>query len=173
MYFLDWIKLAVNWRVIFYDQLTGLYRREIFQIVLPRFLDGIFRQSGRATAVFVDLNGLKAVNDTLGHEAGDRLIADAAAAIKAVARLSSGGWFRRRRADLLCRWGGDEFVAVIDGDETAAAIFVERIKKEAAKQTISLACGLAPIEANGFEAALREADMRMYEAKKASAKGRD
>lgn len=163
-----------DWRKIIYDELTGLYRREVFLAVLPRFLRDSFRRNGKVTVVFIDLNGLKAVNDSLGHAFGDKLISDAAFSIKAVARLSSGISTGRRRADLLCRWGGDEFVAVISGDEVSATVFTERVKLNAASKNISLAFGFASVESlAGFDAALHEADRQMYEAKGALSRGGD
>jgi diguanylate cyclase (GGDEF)-like protein len=55
--------------------------------------------------IFADVDGLKAANDTIGHEAGDRLLVDAARALQAAFR----------RTDLVARMGGDEFVVLADG----------------------------------------------------------
>ena len=103
------------------DSLTGLANRALFSERLRRAV-GRARRHGRKMAVMmIDLDGFKAVNDISGHQVGDELL-------KAVARRLNGPL---RATDTLARWGGDEFVAVIEDlsqfrdVETAAQKFVE------------------------------------------------
>ena len=138
------------------DHLTGLYRREIFYRLVEKYLSIIKRHNGVACVVVFDLNKLKAINDKFGHKAGDKLISGFAKAIKDSSRGS----------DLSCRWGGDEFVSVMDGDESAAEKFASRVSAKNSK--ISFAYGSSMIrgfDVSSFENAVREADKRMYQNK--------
>ncbi len=83
-----------------YDQLTGLYNRNFFEAELIRLSDGRFYP---ISLISCDLDGLKLINDTLGHQEGDRLL-------KACARVLKGSL---RDSDILARVGGDEFSAIL------------------------------------------------------------
>jgi diguanylate cyclase (GGDEF)-like protein len=84
------------------DHLTGLLNRRGL-IEQAHFISGLAHRTGEAVfVVFIDVGGLKRVNDAYGHGAGDRLLGAVAGALRVVARES----------DLACRWGGDEFVMV-------------------------------------------------------------
>lgn len=84
------------------DHLTGLLNRRGL-IEQAHFITGLARRTGEPVFVaFIDVGGLKRVNDVYGHGAGDRLLRAVAGALQVVARES----------DLVCRWGGDEFLMV-------------------------------------------------------------
>jgi diguanylate cyclase (GGDEF)-like protein len=87
------------------DGLTGALRRERGLIDLQREIDRARRSDGRLVLAFVDVDGLKTVNDDHGHAAGDQLLCDVAAA------LLNG----LRSYDLVVRYGGDEFVCALPG----------------------------------------------------------
>lgn len=154
------------------DALTGLLnRRGLLERGEP--LLRAERAAGRTTAVvFADLDGLKAVNDQLGHEMGDRLIRAAADALRAVTR----------EGDLCARVGGDEMVVVACGcDELGVAAFAARLDRVIAAGaaelpfTLSLSIGhaLAPASSAGsLEALIATADARMYEVKRTRASRR-
>jgi diguanylate cyclase (GGDEF)-like protein len=143
------------------DALTGLANR----VLLHERLDALDVASARAVYV-IDVDGFKFVNDSLGHHAGDRLLALVAE------RLSR----HARRGDLLARPGGDEFVLVADGipdDEAAlslgrrlAASCVEPLSLDGEEVEVSVTVGVCRVvDAASGEEALRDADLALYAAK--------
>ncbi|SHG95596.1 putative bifunctional diguanylate cyclase/phosphodiesterase [Geodermatophilus nigrescens] len=103
-------------RLAYTDSLTGLPNRARFMAAL----DGALARAGRgarACVLLVDLDGFKAVNDLAGHDAGDRLLVEVAAALRAEARGT----------DLVARLGGDEFALVVDGGPDEALALAERL----------------------------------------------
>jgi len=87
------------------DELTGLHNRRAFMTMADQRLQLLERGGSVCLLIFADVDGLKAANDTIGHEAGDRLLVDAARALQSAFR----------RTDLVARMGGDEFVVLADG----------------------------------------------------------
>lgn len=85
------------------DPLTGLHNRRSFFLLADQQLKFARRNQSPCYLLFADLDGLKRINDTLGHEMGDRVIADAAQILK----------HTFRHADIVARLGGDEFVTFI------------------------------------------------------------
>src|SRR3954447_24911881 len=99
-----------------HDVLTGLPVRWVFLEHLTRALARLDRARGQAAVLFLDLDGLKYVNDRHGHAAGDRLL------IECVARITAA----LRPSDLVARIGGDEFVVLLEDTSEAGAIGVAR-----------------------------------------------
>lgn len=97
----------------FHDPLTGLYNRRFYMEELKR-LDTQRRLP--LTLVMGDVNGLKLTNDSFGHEAGDRLICKTGDILKQVMRSD----------DILCRYGGDEFVAILPNTDIQMAESIVR-----------------------------------------------
>ena len=93
------------------DSLIDLPNRRGFMRALERFIDRVQRYGEKAALLFVDLDGLKLINDTFGHQAGDE-------ALIQVARLLSGGV---RKSDLVARLGGDEFAILLGYSDEASA----------------------------------------------------
>jgi diguanylate cyclase (GGDEF)-like protein len=148
------------------DPLTGCYRRESGK----EFLDVQFlvaaRHGAPLTVLFADLDGFKRVNDTFGHDEGDRVLASAAAALRRMVRES----------DLVLRWGGEEFVVVLPhtGKEEAIAL-LERLRSQGLGllpdgRPLTISVGVAELLADGARSAeelVDLADHRMYTAKQA------
>ena len=119
-----------------FDYLTGAMRRRVGLAAIQRELDRTARNGEPLVVAFVDVDGLKAVNDELGHGAGDELLRETVNAIKA----------RLRSYDVIVRFGGDEFVCSLAGqDATRARERFDRISLRLAqgKTCGSLTVGLA------------------------------
>jgi diguanylate cyclase (GGDEF)-like protein/PAS domain S-box-containing protein len=141
-----------------HDTLTGLYNRAFFDEELERFARSrMFPMS----IVMADVNGLKTVNDTLGHEEGDNLI-------RLAARLILGAF---RAEDIVARIGGDEFAVLLP--ETAATVAEEAVRRimscpEIITGKVSIAFGIASAEnKDQIAEALKLSDERMYRDKSA------
>jgi diguanylate cyclase (GGDEF)-like protein len=120
------------------DDLTGVQRRGVGSAALQREIDRAQRSDGRLVMAFVDVDGLKSVNDREGHAAGDALLRAVAAAIRS----------NLRSYDPIVRFGGDEFVcALSESDLDAARRRFERISQILADnaQSGSISFGLAPL----------------------------
>ena len=158
-------------RLAVHDGLTDAFNRGYLEVAIDRTSKEVRRNGGEVSILFVDVDGMKDVNDTYGHEAGDRLLVD-------LARLLNESC---RESDVVARYGGDEFVVLMPATDVAGALQVTG-KVEAAIAARNAAVGEAPqlsastgahtAEADGVDTLLREADRRMYAAKRARV-GRD
>jgi diguanylate cyclase len=140
------------------DSLTGLYNRRGWDQLLDAE-EGRCRRYGHPACVLsIDLNDLKAVNDRLGHAAGDDLLRRCARA------LSSS----LRHQDIAARLGGDEFtVLCIECDPVSLQTLVERIRAAFAEQAVAASIGYASRNpAFGLVEALHRADEAMYTEKR-------
>ncbi|WP_432959309.1 diguanylate cyclase [Micromonospora haikouensis] len=138
------------------DPLTGLRHTGPFGQRIAR------ATPGRTALLAIDVDGFKAVNDTYGHQAGDRLLVGLARALEAALR----------QGDELYRIGGDEFVAVIEVNRPEEAVRIAERLAEAARgtgRTISVGVAL-PRPGESPEQALRRADQALYAVKR---QGRD
>ena len=150
------------------DQLTGLPNRGEFTGRVELALRA--QLPGRVAVLFVDLDGFKDVNDSYGHAIGDELLVEAAT------RLSQDV----RERDVVARFGGDEFVALLtDCTDAVAAEVAERLRVSLSRPylvsgrevVVSASIGLArPVMGEDAEETLRNADLALYRAK---AGGRD
>ena len=151
-----------------HDHLTGLPNRSLFIDQLEHAIKLAKRRNHKTAVLFLDLDGFKQINDTLGHEAGDQLLKEVAARLKIVIRES----------DVAARMGGDEFTFVLNDigtHENAAAVAQKIIDTLSEKFNLkghesqiggSIGVALYPDDAADHEALLRKADEAMYVAKK-------
>jgi diguanylate cyclase (GGDEF)-like protein len=147
-----------------HDVLTGLPNRRLFMDRLEQAL-GKSAHVEDVSLLFLDLDGFKAVNDSLGHEAGDKLLIEAATRIRAATRAQ----------DTVARLGGDEFVVLCEKTTAEdAEVIAERINAtlrkpiELGETSVSVTASVGMVSANSsFTAAelLRDADAAMYRAK--------
>jgi len=155
------------------DPLVPILNRRAFVNELGRIIARVERYGEEANLIYIDLDGLKQINDTLGHIAGDAVLAHVGQQIvKAI-----------RKSDVAGRLGGDEFAVVAGrGDEDEAEAMAKRIAAAVAAQEIvwrgerirvSFSYGVCRLEAGmRAEQALDRADAAMYENKRAAAAGR-
>ena len=150
-----------------HDTLTGLPNRELLSDRLETAMAMALREGGSYSGLFIDLDGFKAVNDNLGHQAGDRVLQVIAHRLKKVVRDS----------DTVARLGGDEFFVVARGiankadasglgDKLIAAIR-EPIPELPCNLALSASIGICLFPYTAMSAAdiIRRADQTMYQAK--------
>lgn len=158
---------ALIHRQAFYDALTGLPNRALFDDRLPQVLARARRYQEQLAVLFLDLDRFKLINDTLGHSLGD-------AVLRVVGeRLQS----CLRSQDTLARWGGDEFTLILHPVESAAAVaqacdrivasLVPPVEISGHRLQISLSFGIAlfPQDSDDPATLLRYADIALYQAK--------
>ncbi len=150
------------------DELTGLLNRRGFTTLAEQQMRTSIRTGNRIWLLFADLDGLKDINDRLGHDAGDRALCE-------TAQLLTTGLFRE--ADLVARLGGDEFailateVSASDGDSVVTRVenAVRRANEAPGREfMLSLSAGVAvfdPVRPQTLDELIGAADRRMYRAK--------
>lgn len=156
------------------DPLTGLATREVLERRLTRAIDrAATRREYRFALLFMDLDGFKAVNDEHGHITGDQLLASAARRLEGTVRPG----------DTLARFGGDEFVVLLDSvtDIEDVLLVADRIRTKlrsvfdigGREMSVAASIGIALSETGYSDPsqAIRDADAAMYEAKR-KGKGR-
>lgn len=158
-------ELSKQERVTFsVDELTGAHRREAGMLELEREVDRARRTKQRFVLAFVDLDGLKATNDSLGHAAGDERLRQTAALTRA----------RLRSYDLIVRFGGDEFVCALPEVtmEEASERFSLVNADLAAAQQGSVTVGLAELQPDDApEDLIARADETMYAERRQTPRG--
>lgn len=139
------------------DDLTGAYRRAPGFMELEREIARARRTDQRLVLVFVDVDGLKTLNDSRGHVVGDRVLRDVVAALRATLRSY----------DLIVRVGGDEFLCAIPGvsmEEAAQRLAVVNTTLAASPEHPSVTSGLADLQANdSLQDMIVRADEALYE----------
>jgi diguanylate cyclase (GGDEF)-like protein len=140
------------------DPLTGLLNRRGWERWLGREEERFRRFGDPASVVMMDLDGLKALNDTAGHDAGDRLIRRTADTLAGAVRSG----------DPLARLGGDEFGLVASVGIRDAQRLADRLQAVLLDAEAPCSFGVAPFRVDGsFAAAIAEADATMYADKRA------
>jgi len=149
------------------DELTGLLNLRAFNLMLDKEIARAGRGDYSFTVIMIDLDNLKTVNDRHGHEAGSQLLQNVAAAIGN----------RIRAADILARYGGDEYVALLpDTGASEACIAAERIRKAISNAgfdyhgrqvhtTASIGIATFPDGVREVGEILDKADLAMYRSK--------
>jgi diguanylate cyclase (GGDEF)-like protein/PAS domain S-box-containing protein len=154
-------------RIIYQDNLTKLNNRRFFYEYLDQEIPYAERYSRSFSILFIDLDGFKLINDSLGHEMGDQLL------IKVAHRLKQA----LRESDVICRAGGDEFLILLHNTyaenyvrqscRKILSLLQEPIPMMNYNLRISASIGIAIYPTDGLtsEALIKNADVAMYEAK--------
>lgn len=153
------------------DELTGLHNRRGFTLFAEQEISRARRSGRMARLVFADLDDLKGINDVHGHASGDAAIWLVGTAFKSILRDS----------DIVARWSGDEFVALLsDGDPGAAEQIGERLAAAVASQApldlpyvVSATVGTSPLDSMlSLRDAIERADAELYARKKRARRDR-
>lgn len=154
-------------RLAFYDQLTGLANRQLFKDRLEHTVKTCKRRGHQAALLFLDLDGFKRINDTLGHDAGDTLLKQVAEWLKECVRDE----------DSVARLGGDEFTVLLSevGSADAAARVADNILDALSQRirlrdhdigvTVSIGIAMIPGDSDDSASLMKFADLAMYRAK--------
>jgi len=157
----------------YYDTLTELPNRALLFDRLNHALDSARRAGTRIALLFIDLDRFKSVNDSFGHEEGDRFLRETARRIRSVMRAS----------DTVARLGGDEFTVLVEGvaaPEDAAQVAEKVLAALAAPYKIqdtefftgaSIGIAVTPDDGSELELLLRNADSAMYRVKESGRNG--
>jgi two-component system cell cycle response regulator len=151
------------------DALTGLYNRRYLESHLTHMIAHAANRGKLMSVLILDVDFFKSVNDTYGHDAGDRVLQEMAGRLRAAIRSS----------DLACRTGGEEFVVVLSGTDLQTAERVgERVRKVVAAKPFLAAAGchlsitvslgvasLSPLD-DSPEDLLKRADQALYRSKR-------
>ncbi len=157
------IELAIT------DSLTGLYNRRYLETHLGHLIEHFINRGKALSILALDVDFFKPVNDTYGHDAGDKVLQELAVRIRQ----------NTRTIDLCCRTGGEEFVLVLPStDVEAAERIAERLRKSVASKSflvapqklipVTISIGLAGLGSSDdtLESLLKRADSALYRAKK-------
>lgn len=154
----------------FHDSLTGLYNRAYFEEELKRMNNPRYHP---LSIISLDINGLKVINDTFGHDQGDKLLQHLTSLLTSISR----------KGDIIARVGGDEFAILLPSTSSQVALdFCQRIRKvclkddiEPAYLKVNLALGHVTQEGEykDINTLLKEVDQNMYRDKLFSAKSKE
>ena len=140
------------------DTLTGVYNRKKLADIM---IKGTRRLKGRLpiTILMIDIDHFKRVNDTYGHQAGDKVLKNVALTISELTRSE----------DIVIRWGGEEFVVLLINSDLEGAVAVgsrirEAVEKSKVTISVTISVGVAAYNDN-LDEAIRTADHRLYIAK--------
>lgn len=141
------------------DGLTGLYNRRYFKELLNMEFARLKRHTSDLSLLMIDIDDFKGYNDTHGHPAGDELL-------KKVSEV-----FKKslRETDIICRYGGEEFLAMLlQTDKKGAQIVAERLRMQSSLYlplTISVGIATYPHDAKDIDNLIEKADALLYKAK--------
>jgi diguanylate cyclase (GGDEF)-like protein/PAS domain S-box-containing protein len=151
----------------YYDSLTSLPNRTLLQDRLSKAVVSARRHKEKVAVLFLDVDGFKTINDSLGHTFGDRLLQQLATRLQTCAR----------EQDTVCRLGGDEFLIVLGSveEDLDAAVVAERIARsvnapfEIEGQMLNVTCSIGismfPEHGEDAETLIKSADAAMYSSK--------
>ncbi|MBU4637040.1 sensor domain-containing diguanylate cyclase [Pseudomonas chlororaphis] len=148
------------------DSLTGLHNRRGFDLLAAQAMLEARRESKPLTALLLDLDHFKRLNDTYGHLAGDQVLSGFARHLESCLRKS----------DIVCRWGGEEFIVLLKDTDSATALKIaEKIRQlieqqrytyEGKNMQLTVSIGVTTLQADDtLHSLLSRADHAMYRAK--------
>ncbi len=152
----------------YHDALTGLPNRRLFHDLLEQSFKQAHRNKMQVGVLFLDLDNFKGVNDVHGHAVGDQVLVEVASCLQQ----------RLRESDIICRWGGDEFVVgLLDSSGCSGIVRVaeqlgesvlDSVHQSDKSKQVSISIGIAIFPDHGSlpDRLIRNADVAMYKAKR-------
>ncbi|OGA47957.1 MAG: hypothetical protein A3F74_02570 [Betaproteobacteria bacterium RIFCSPLOWO2_12_FULL_62_58] len=149
------------------DELTGIFNKRAIDIVSERIFKQAARYDRRLSLLMIDSDSLKTINDTYGHDAGNRLLKLTVQCIQS----------QLREADIVGRYGGDEFLVLLPETRGSGAAGVAArvrqsiaatplsIRDKTVQITVSIGIASYPEDGNDFETIMKKADQAMYASK--------
>ncbi|MBX9568403.1 MAG: diguanylate cyclase [Candidatus Obscuribacterales bacterium] len=157
------------------DPLTGLRNKKFFYEIMPQIMDraAVNPEQNPVSLVIMDGDHFKSINDTYGHQVGDQMLQELAKLIKTCVRTTDSLEKLSAPGDYLIRFGGEEFIIVMENTESKRAMSVaERVRQaiEAksdwpagiAKWTVSIGCSTFPTDGKSTDDLLAKADTALY-----------
>jgi len=152
----------------FIDQLTGLYNRRFLEEVAKKLSAQALRRNSALGILMIDIDYFKQVNDTYGHDVGDRVLRHVANIVKS----------NVREADIVIRYGGEEIMVIlVDVDINALEKIAEKIRQavelspidisggEVLRKTVSIGISAFPVDSDKIWQCIKFADIALYKAK--------
>lgn len=140
------------------DFLTGLYNRRHLEEIAPKEIARAARYGHFLSVIMIDIDGFKAINDTLGHNQGDEVLKSVSHAFE---------WLCRE-TDYIFRWGGDEFILLLpETSEDGAKEVMERLEEKLNEKDLFISYGIISLNSGftTFKEMVYEADTLMYQHK--------
>ena len=151
------------------DSLTGVANRRVFERHFDDAMSLFLRSGTKFSLILLDIDDFKLINDSCGHVKGDSIIKEISSTISSAIRDN----------DFCARWGGDEFIVLVDGEREVALNVAERIRSsvcsnykcsidspEAEEVKITVSCGVAEFNVgDSLDSLAQRADKAMYESK--------
>ena len=150
-----------------HDQLTELPNRNMARQTFQEAFELAEERNQPLAVIFIDLDNLKPINDSLGHQAGDAILKEVSKRLKAIAKDQH----------IVCRYGGDEFIMILQNIHSAedasavAMIILNNISQTFAIKTIDINCtcsigiAMAPRDGHDLDTLIKKADIAMYQSK--------
>lgn len=160
-------------KLAYYDNLTGVANRTLFYEIAEKFLNNAKRKNNLLGLMFIDVDKFKSINDTYGHEAGDRILVQVANILKEATRKN----------DIVARHGGDEFLILLPDVKSFKnfEIIISRIMSNKNKTidyngnqidlSFSIGASVYPYDGNSIDQLITAADKAMYAEKNKDGEG--